>query len=210
MVLMDDVIEAVDKLAYQNNTSRSNMINQILAEYCSFVTPEKQMSRIFDEVSELLAAQQRAFQLLARQSDRMMNIKSALSFKYNPTIRYSLELYPDGGNTLGELRVNLRTQSRTLLTCLTQFFLLWKKLEEAYAGEQVPCEIAEGKYRRVLGRPAEKEHQSPEAIAVAISGYITCLDDAMKAYFANLDDLAHLPQRVESVYRAHLPKKIHI
>ena len=31
LVLADDVIEAIDNLAYQMNTSRSNLINQILA-----------------------------------------------------------------------------------------------------------------------------------------------------------------------------------
>ena len=33
LVLMDDVVEQIDRVAYEMNTSRSNMINQILAEY---------------------------------------------------------------------------------------------------------------------------------------------------------------------------------
>ena len=39
LLLMDDVVQAVDQLAYAQNTSRSNMINQILAEYLSVKTP---------------------------------------------------------------------------------------------------------------------------------------------------------------------------
>ena len=31
LTLMDDVINAIDKLAYKSNTNRSNMINTILA-----------------------------------------------------------------------------------------------------------------------------------------------------------------------------------
>ena len=30
LVLMDDVVNAIDDMAYQMNTSRSNLINQIL------------------------------------------------------------------------------------------------------------------------------------------------------------------------------------
>ena len=40
LVLMDDIVEAVDRVAYSQNTSRSNLINQILAEYLSLMTPE--------------------------------------------------------------------------------------------------------------------------------------------------------------------------
>ena len=46
LVLSDDVVEAVDRLAYQQNTSRSALINQILAEAVSFVTPEMRMREI--------------------------------------------------------------------------------------------------------------------------------------------------------------------
>ena len=33
LILMDDVVAAVDRLAAQQGTSRSNLINQILAEH---------------------------------------------------------------------------------------------------------------------------------------------------------------------------------
>ena len=38
IVLSDDVVAAVDRMAYSMNTSRSNLINQILAQHCSYVT----------------------------------------------------------------------------------------------------------------------------------------------------------------------------
>ena len=53
LVLSDDVVEAVDRLAYQQNTSRSNLINQILAQAVSFVTPEMRMREIFSQVETL-------------------------------------------------------------------------------------------------------------------------------------------------------------
>ena len=48
LVLMDNVVSEVDKLAYELGTSRSNLINQILAEYVRYTTPEMRMRAIFD------------------------------------------------------------------------------------------------------------------------------------------------------------------
>ena len=41
IVLSSDVVDKIDRLAYERGTNRSNMINQILAEYVSYTTPEK-------------------------------------------------------------------------------------------------------------------------------------------------------------------------
>ena len=46
LVLMDEVVDAIDQMAYRNNTSRSNLINQILAEHVSLATPEKRMKDV--------------------------------------------------------------------------------------------------------------------------------------------------------------------
>ncbi len=56
LVLMDDVIKAVDRQAYRLGTSRSNLINQILAEHLSCVTPEMRMRDIFASLSELMSS----------------------------------------------------------------------------------------------------------------------------------------------------------
>ena len=55
LVLSDDVVEKIDQAAYQKNTSRSNLINQILAEYVSFVTPEKHMQDIFRALTQIIS-----------------------------------------------------------------------------------------------------------------------------------------------------------
>ena len=54
LVLMDNVVGEVDKLAYEMGTSRSNLINQILAEYVRYTTPEMRMRAIFDEMEKLM------------------------------------------------------------------------------------------------------------------------------------------------------------
>lgn len=39
LILMDDVVREIDKIALRMNTNRSNLVNQILAEYASMMTP---------------------------------------------------------------------------------------------------------------------------------------------------------------------------
>ena len=48
IVLSDDVVAQVDRLAYKAGTSRSAMINRILADYVSYVTPEQRLRDILD------------------------------------------------------------------------------------------------------------------------------------------------------------------
>ena len=55
LVLSENVIAAVDRLAYERHTNRSNLINQILAEYVSYETPEMRMQNVFDRMQTLLA-----------------------------------------------------------------------------------------------------------------------------------------------------------
>ena len=50
IVLADDVVEAIDEMAYSLGTSRSNLINQILAERVSMMTPEIRMRDIFSRI----------------------------------------------------------------------------------------------------------------------------------------------------------------
>ena len=143
LVLMDDVVEQIDRVAYEMNTSRSNMVNQILAEYVSYMTPEKRMREIFSAVEQQLTGGS-TFQVLLQPSDSMFSLRSALSYKYNPTIRYSVELYRNMKPLLGELRVSLRSQNSTLLLYLLQFFKLWERIETSYLG-QVECTVEDGR-----------------------------------------------------------------
>ena len=123
LVLSDDVIEAIDRLAYSKGTSRSAMINGILAEAVSYTTPEKRMNDIFGAIESLMGSS--SFQIQPQPSDAMLSIRSALKYKYKPVIRYGLELYRSFDKTIGQLRVSFRTQSESLKSDLTEFLKLW-------------------------------------------------------------------------------------
>ena len=200
LVLMDDVVAEVDRLAYQMNTSRSNMINQILAEYVSYMTPEKRMREVFDRAINMLTGSG-TFQLMLQPSDSTMSLRSALAYKYNPSVRYSVELYRDQQGAAGELKLLLRSQNNSLILYMNQFFKLWTRLEQAYVGE-TNYQIESGRYTRVLRLP--KEAKSNEQMGEILAEYIQVLDECMKIFFELLDQPQAAAQRIETRYRKYL------
>lgn len=208
LVLMDDVVEAIDRMAYAMGTSRSNLINQILAEKVSYITPEKRMNSIFKSIEQLMSDE--SFQVQAQASDAMMSIRSALKYKYKPTIRYSLELYRNTEKTIGQLKVSFRTSSEQLKTDLTSFLKLWAALENkyiiSYFPEGIAYRIEDGKFIRTFRLPPAHEQQSTEEIGRAIGEYIRMFDDILKVYFANLDDEQTAVVKSKQAYENYLEK----
>ena len=47
LMLSEEVVREVDALAHRLGTNRSNLINQILADYVSVTTPERRINDIF-------------------------------------------------------------------------------------------------------------------------------------------------------------------
>ncbi len=189
LVLSDDVIEAVDRMAYRENMSRSAFINRLLAEAVSYTTPEKRMSGIFGEIESLMNGD--IFLVQNQPSDAMLSIRSALKYKYKPVIRYSLELYRSFEKTVGQLRVSFRTQSERLKSELTDFLKLWAGLENEYIvrffPEGISYTIDDGRFTRTFCLPYGKENCTDAEIAKAISEYIKMFDEILKLYFENAE-----------------------
>lgn len=212
LVLPESIVEAVDRLAGERRTSRSGLVNQILAEYLSCPTPESRnrdifgcMEKLFSDLDSLLFQEQ--------PSDSMIIVRSVLHYRYRPTARYALELYREPGPYLGELRVSFRTQSPALLGLSEDFFRFWDSLEECsvaplFPGEKIPAAVGPGRYSRRLLCPGEESGYSCEEIAQAMLGYIRTLDSAMKEYFAGQDSGADTKRNIEADYRHRLKSRI--
>lgn len=198
IVLSDDVIKQVDRMAYREGLSRSALINRILAEYVSYVTPEQRMQDIFSKAVEMVG-QMEQLQLMLRPSETHMALKSALQYKYNPTVRYSVELYRSG-DALGELRVTMRTQSRALLDALNGFFDLWASVEKFSTGAMPPCSLEEGKYTRVI---RQTEDASGAELGRAIVDYVTLVDSCLKLYFEGLSAGIDVSGEMVRIYREY-------
>ena len=187
LMLMDEVVEEIDKLALRMNTNRSNLVNQILADYVSVSTPEKQIDSIFRQMEELIGRSPELVPLVM-PNQLSMSVKSSLQYKYRPTVRYVVQLNRVPGDTLGELTVNFRSQSASLLSVMAKFFVFWKRLEDAYiSGYYEPgalrYELSESKFVRTIALPRGRNYKE-EDLGKAISSYVTMFDELMKGFLA--------------------------
>ncbi len=208
LVLIDDLVEKIDREAYALNTNRSNLINRIIAEHFSVSTPEQKLKEIFEIVEDSFKGTDE-LKIKAQQSDATMAVHSALKYKYNPTIRYAIELYKEREDTVGELKVSFRTQNQHLISDITTFFMIWAKMEKKYIEEyfpekQVILQIKDGKLIRKFIVPKEEKNRTNEHIGKAITRYVESLDKIIKLYFKNIDDLNLAKSEMEKAYVEYL------
>lgn len=183
IVLDDDVVEAIDAMAYRLGTNRSGLINSILAEKVALITPEQKRKLIINTVEGVIS-QQDIFRIL--QNDNNLTIKSSFKYKYNPSVKYTVILHKDI-EYLGELRVTMRTQNESLLLELENFLQLWSAMEKKYLkgrlSKAVTFSIERGKYTRQLAYP--KQEMTESQLGEVISDYIQGFDRIIKLYFTN-------------------------
>lgn len=206
LVLMDDVIKAVDEQAYRLGTSRSNLINQILAESLSCVTPEMRMRGIFESVAELISS---SFRIQEQRSPSFMTLKTALEYKYRPTISYRVELDRAPAEYLGTLRVSIRTQNSALTDMFHSFFAYRARLESAYLARLgIGCysyKLEDGCFvRRLINSQELTDAQAGEAIGE----YIRDLDRSIKVFFASPQDFGEAAAVLEKSYRELLGRYV--
>jgi len=189
LMLMDNIIKEIDRLAYEQGTNRSNLINHILADYLQIKTPEMQIKEIFSLMSEHLS-NLAGFKVQALPSDFCIAIKSPLEYKYRPTIKYSVEINRVYGDTIGELRVVFRTQHIELLRRLAVFFSLWIDMETFYIHKlfknaSIHYSVDEGRFKRTFMFPASQETVTNDMLSKAIGDYIEMFDGILKFFIYN-------------------------
>lgn len=201
LVLNDEVVREVDALAHRMGTNRSNLINQILAEYVNYTTPEQRINEVLSAIEALMAPSRELVPFFSPNS-YSMSLKSSLEYKYRPTVKYEVELYRGAGEQIGELTVLFRTQSMALIQGMTDFFRLWKQIEDAHlqplTGAKINYALYDGKFLRSIAAP-DKDCTTQE-LASALSDYITLFDKLLKGYLAD----RYSPHEIEGAYCSYL------
>ena len=201
LMLNDEVVREVDAMAHRLGTNRSNLINQILAEYVNYTTPERRINDILSTIEQLMQPSRDLVPFFAPNTFSM-SLKSSLEYKYRPTVKYEVELYRTSGTPIGELSVMFRTQSGTLIDAMTDFFRLWKSIEDAHLaprlGERLSYALYDGKFVRSISAP--DRDCTAEEMAQALSEYIKLFDSLMKGYLTGRFD-AH---EVEAAYYSQM------
>lgn len=187
IVLMDDVVAAIDELASRQGTSRSNLINQILAQHVCCTTPEMHMQSVFAVMEEQM---NRLFRIETQASEAMLSMHSALRYKYRPSLKYSVELMREPTeNQIGWLRISCRTQSKALLIAMEDFFRFWISMEtsanSAFKKFTGMYELVPGRMTRCLLRNSEN---TSEETGESISKYIGNFDSLIQMYFSGMQN----------------------
>ena len=195
LMLNDQVVAAVDRQAHRLGTNRSALIDNVLAEYFGVHTTQKMMSDIFKEMDALLSNSADLIPFFAPNSGTFF-VKSALTYKYRPTLKYELVLDTTGSNKLGDISVNFRTQSNVLLNQLEQFFRIWAQLEQEILGKEaqnIAYSLFPNRFVRSITLPASGDFTAQQ-IAAAVSEYVNLLDASIKAYINGEKDYAALAE----------------
>ena len=200
-MLNDEVVREVDIMAHRMGMNRSALINQILAEYVNYTTPERRINDVLSAIETMMAPSRDLVPFFSPNSFSM-SLKSSLEYKYRPTVKYEVELYSGNEAAIGQLSVIFRTQSSALISAMTDFFRLWKQIEDAHlrpmTGADIDYALYDGKFVRTIAAP-DKDCSTDE-LASALSEYIKLLDRLMKAYLSGKLD-AH---DVEASYYSYL------
>ena len=198
LMLNEEVVREIDAVAHRMGTNRSALINQILADYVSVLTPERRIENIFHAIEEMVAPARELVPFFVPNA-MTMTLKSSLQYKYRPTVKYEVALSRGDGEELGELTVAFRTQSAELLEHMTYFFRLWKRIEDLHLAPLrsvgVRYALYDGKFTRTLALPQDRDYTSDE-IAKGISEYIKLFDHLMKGCLAG----RYTPNEVEAIY----------
>lgn len=182
LLLNDEVVELVDKMARINGMSRSNMIEKILATTLRYETPEIRANNVFSEIERILS-RSNSMRYLEQPSNYMASIMSALQYRYNPAIRYSVELFPKSAH-LGQLKVTLRTQNLELIERMSDFYTLFSVLEKKYYNPDSRHIFEGAKLTRLFTFP--KEDITTRELAEHLTKYVKDFDELLSLYFSNV------------------------
>ena len=174
MVLNDEVVALIDREAFKRGASRSQMINEILAEYVGYSTEERRITELIENLNELLSGANKL--KVVRRQQSAIDFLSALNYKYSPRVTYSVDLFSE--KNYGELKIALRTTNPDLIAITNEFFNDYIKVEREL-GVNAVYGVRDGKLVRRLDF---SNVSTAKELADAISYYIDILDRLFNAY----------------------------
>jgi hypothetical protein len=193
LILNDEVVSIIDKMARVNGLSRSNMIEKILANAVSYETPEIRANNIFDEIEKLFSHSP-TMRYLESQSQYMGTIVGALDYRYNPAIKYNVELFPNS-DKLGQLKVTLRTQNNMLLELMSDFYKYYIYLEKTYYNKNATYLFEQNRFIRLFDFPSRAV--TTKQLAELLTIYVKHFDELLNVYFNNLTNDMSVFKKVE-------------
>lgn len=200
LTLFDEIIKEIDHLAYIQGSNRSQLINDILAEYLGLKTPEQKIKQIIKEISMKLEDT-----LVIKQVNDFNSIQlgNYLKYKYNPTIQYSYEFVNYNNKKCALLKISSRTKSEELIYHLNKFFDWLCSIEDKYSNEHETIN-----YNKLKNRFTKSFYkfnlQSKDSSYCSeyLSKYIKMVDSCINYYFTHLNDPL-IGKKLETIYNQY-------
>jgi hypothetical protein len=206
-MLFDEIVEKIDQIAYENNTNRSQLINDILAEKIGLVTPEQKIQKILEQLDENFSDTLSVSQINKNSS---IQFGKSLKYKYRPKVRYSYEFISSKRGKYAVLKISSRTKSENLNEHFDEFFNLISDIEQSQKDEQVDMTENCTNHKFVRSFQDEGElSKDIETVTDNLTRYLKMIDRAMNAYFSSIDDIEkkELVALLERIYREDYKKK---
>lgn len=196
LMLFDEIVEEIDQIAYENNTNRSQLINDILAEYLGLMTPEQKIQRILEQLYGNFRDELTVSQINKNSS---IHFGKSIKFKYRPKIKYSFEFAGTGAKKYAVLKISSRTKSAELNNLFDEFFHKIADLEiknNFHSGSFPTCEsnhkfIREFKLEGSVSRDVNE-------VSKFLTDYLKMVDEAMNLFFS--DTSTDIDERLQEIY----------
>ena len=211
VVLLEEVVERIDKMAYEQNSNRSQLINEILADKVGLYTPQQKIKSIIGQINDTISILDN-IQIKSINECGSISFGTYLKYKYKPTIKYSYEFYTTKDNKYALLKVSSRTKSEDLSLHLLNFFRLIKEIDkqrfdEIHSREAVSniSNDSNNRYSREFLSGISLEEIEENQIAQYLSSYLIMLDESLKYYFLNLNKPTNqLIDEIDKIYCKYL------
>jgi len=205
-MLFDEIVEKIDQMAYVNNTNRSQLINDILAERIGLVTPEQKIQKILEQLDENFSDTLSVSQINKNSS---IQFGKSLKYKYRPKVRYSYEFASSDRGKYAVLKISSRTKSEDLNEHFDEFFNLIAGIEKKQ--KDYSTDLADNLTNHKFVREFKVEgelSQDTEIVADNLTRYLKMIDQAMNVYFSNIEGLenADITKLLERLYREYYKK----
>jgi len=206
LMLFYEIVEKIDQIAYVNNTNRSQLINDILAEKIGLVTPEQKIQKILEQLDQNFSDTLSVSQINKNSS---IQFGKSLKYKYRPKVRYSYEFTSNESGKYAVLKISSRTKSEDLIDHFDAFFNLIagiEKKQKDYDSELTNKQTSH-KFIREFKEEGELS-QDTEIVTDNLTRYLKMIDQAMNVYFSNIEVMKdqELTQLLEGIYKNYYQK----
>ncbi len=210
LVLSDQVIEKVDREAVIKGSNRSQIINDMLCQTFGIWTPDLKMNRVMDLMSETLRDIE-TMQMVSASHGNTLQLRTTVAYKYNPKLKYVVEMSGKSHPTMAVLKIYSRTTSELFLQSLVMFFGYLNDFEEqTKASINFRQVISEGyafdekRFVKEIQCDWTTKDVEAEAIARYLSNYILFLDESIKMYFNASGNWQFIDQQMGALYKKYL------